>query len=274
MFSRFVLALLAASSLACAGNVAPRSREAPQHAQRRAGAPFVVATFNVNFAIPDDPSTIDAVQRLDADVILLQETNEAWERSLAPWVLARGLHARYWRSSRWPAGGAGVLSRWPIRDERSVDSAVDWFQAHRFIVDAERGAVELVNVHLQPPVSDGSVVRGWFDAPAQHEREIARVFERLVTGRERALIVAGDFNEPEDRGAVAWLARERAMCSALPGFAPDATTWRWSVGPVELTQRLDHVVYSPRALRATEARVLALGRSDHLPVRVVFEWRR
>ncbi len=236
--------------------------------------PLVVATFNVNFAIPEDPTTVEAVQRLDADVTLLQETNEAWERALAPWVRARGLHARFWHPDGLPAGGAGVLSRWPIRDERSLDSAVGWFQAHRFIVETSGGPVEFVNVHLQPPVRDGSAVRGWFDAPAQHEREIAAVFAQLVTHRARALIVAGDFNEPEDRGAVAWLARERALCSVLPGFAPDATTWRWNVGPVELTQRLDHVVYSPRALRATEARVLALGRSDHLPVRVVFRWRR
>lgn len=233
-----------------------------------------MATFNVNFAIPDDAPTIAAVQQLDADVLLLQETNAQWERSLARWIAERHLHARFWRSERWPAGGAGVVSRWPIRDERSVDSAVGWFQAHRFNVRTPRGEVAFVNVHLQPPITDGSPVRGWFDAPAQHEREIAHALRALGPTRARATIVAGDFNEPEGRGAVAWLNRERELCSALPAFEPDAPTWRWTVGPVELTERLDHILYSPRSFEALEARVLRLGRSDHLPVRAVLRWRR
>lgn len=233
----------------------------------------MVATFNVNFAIPEDEATVRAAQSLDADVILLQETNPAWERALAPWVQANALHARYWHSEQWPAGGAAVISRWPLRDVRSVDSAVGWFQAHRFMIDHRCGAIEWVNVHLQPPITNGSPVRGWFDAPARHEREMAALFERLVTREGRALIVAGDFNEPEDRGAVQWLARTQRLSSVLPGFQPDATTWRWDLGPVELTHRLDHIVFSPRALAPVEARVLPLGRSDHLPVRAVFAVR-
>lgn len=235
---------------------------------------FVVATFNVNFAIPRDPATIRAARELDADVLLLQETSPEWQASLQPWISERRLHARFWHSDRYPAGGAGVVSRWPIRDELSVDSAVDWFQAHRFIADSPCGPIELVNVHLQPPITDGSVVRGWFDAPSQHEREVTRVFEVLRFSAQNPLVVAGDFNEPEDRGAVAWLNRHRRLTSALPGFQPDATTWRWPVGPIELTQRLDHVMYNPRALRALDVRVVHAGRSDHLPVRAVFRWQR
>ncbi len=235
---------------------------------------FVIATYNVNFAIPQDAPTIRAVRELDADVLLLQETSPEWQASLTPWIREQRLHSRFWHSDRFPAGGAGVVSRWPIRDEVSVDSAVDWFQAHRFIADSPCGPIELVNVHLQPPISDGSVVRGWFDAPSQHEREITRVFERVDTAAQRPLIIAGDFNEPEDRGAVAWLNRHRRLTSALPGFQPNATTWHWPVGPIELEQRLDHVMYNPRAMRAIDARVIYAGNSDHRPVRAVFRWQR
>jgi endonuclease/exonuclease/phosphatase (EEP) superfamily protein YafD len=201
---------VALASIGCARSARP---EPATRAALSADEALTVATFNVNFAIAEDAATIAAVQRIDVDVLLLQETNARWERSLAPWIAERRLHARFWRSERLPAGGAGVVSRWPISDERSVDSAVGWFQAHRFNVRAPRGAL-------------------------------------------------------------AWLNRERALCSALPGFEPDATTWRWTVGPIELTERLDHIVYSPRELEAVDARVLRVGQSDHLPVRAVFRWRR
>lgn len=261
-------ALIACGSVGCASSLVSR---APRAVPR---ATLTIATYNVNFAIPDDPSTVAAVQSLDVDVILLQETNAEWERSLEAWIAQRGLHSRFWRSSQWPAGGAGVISRWPISEEQSVDSAVGWFQAHRFNVRSPRGVISLVNVHLQPPITEGSPVRGWFDAPRQHEREIEHALRTMGDTHARATVIAGDFNEPEGRGAVAWLNRERALCSALPGFAPDATTWRWNVGPIELTERLDHIAYSPRELEAIDVRVLHVGRSDHLPVRAVFRWRR
>lgn len=236
----------------------------------------MLATYNVNFAIAGDEPTMRALRELAADVVLLQETNEAWESALGPWIEREGLHARFWHSRDWPAGGAAIVSRWPLRSVRTAPSAVQWFDAQRAIVEGPCGAIEVVNVHLQPPVTrDGALVRGWFEAPTQHEREINALWSAIVRREDAiATIVAGDFNEPEDRGAVAWLARERRMTSAVAGFAPRATTWRWSVGPFTLEQRLDHVVYDPTQLRALDARVLRAGRSDHLPVRVEFAHRR
>ncbi len=230
----------------------------------------------MNFAIAGDASTIRALGELAADVVLLQETNEAWEGALRPWIEREHLYARFWHSRDWPAGGAAIVSRWPLRALRSTPSAVQWFDAHRALVDGPCGAIEVVNVHLQPPVSrDGGLVRGWFEAPSMHEREISALFSALVRRDEAiATIVGGDFNEPEDRGAVAWLARSGRMTSAIAGAAPGATTWRWPAGPFTLEQRLDHVVYDPRQLRALDARVVRAGRSDHFPVRVEFAHRR
>ncbi|MCA9616405.1 MAG: endonuclease/exonuclease/phosphatase family protein, partial [Myxococcales bacterium] len=42
-----------------------------------------VATYNVNFGLAGEATTTDAITALEVDVLLLQETNAAWERALA-----------------------------------------------------------------------------------------------------------------------------------------------------------------------------------------------
>ena len=49
-----------------------------------------VATYNVNFGLAGETTTADAVRALEVDVLLLQETNAAWERALAEPLRARG----------------------------------------------------------------------------------------------------------------------------------------------------------------------------------------
>lgn len=60
--------------------------------------------------------------------------------------------------------------------------------------------------------------------------------------------------------------QNRRMISALPRFKVGANTWRWPVGSLTVRQRLDHIVYDPAQVTCLGARVLKLGRSDHLPV--------
>ena len=78
------------------------------------------------------------------------------------------------------------------------------------------GPVQLLNVHLRPPVSDrGSWVSGYVTTGDDRERELKRFYEQ--TRRDVPLIVAGDFNDGEGSGVVRWL-QGKGMRNALREF--------------------------------------------------------
>src|SRR4029077_5180240 len=189
-------------------------------------------------------------------------------------ALRAKLGATYPHAAFYPRGGAGgigVMSRLPIRAQELMWREEDdgWFPALRLVLDTPLGDVQVLVVHLRPPVSDGgSFIAGHFTSPAIHEKEIARFCQTL----DHALptLVVGDFNEEEDGRAVAYLARaEWKMKSALPEFAPDRPTWRWPTSFGTFERRFDHLVYDFR-LEPLSVEVIDAGRSDHLPVVGVF----
>src|SRR5688572_3439388 len=95
------------------------------------------------------------------------------------------------------------------------------------------GPVQVLNVHLRPPVSDrGSWVSGYLTTRHDREREMQRFYARLWA--DAALIVAGDFNEGENGGVLDWL-RRKGMRNALPEFDRSTATWEWrtSIGTLK-----------------------------------------
>ncbi len=229
-------------------------------------------TYNVNFGIAGDGPTLAAIDAGRADVVLLQEISKSWEEALHTRFDGAYPHAVFF--PRGGAGGIGVMSRLPIRAQQLIPREEDdgWFPALRLVLESPLGPLQVLVVHLRPPVSDGgSFVAGHFTAPAIHEREIARFCQTL--DRELPTVVAGDFNEEEDGRAIAYLARGACanwkMTSALPEFAPDRPTWRWPTTFHTFERRLDHIVYDGR-LEPLSVEVLDAGRSDHFPVVGVF----
>jgi hypothetical protein len=71
-------------------------------------------TYNVNFALAHDRETRDAIGSTDADVVLLQETNDAWAGVIRARHAGRYPHMRFAAPGRMLAGGLGVISRWPF----------------------------------------------------------------------------------------------------------------------------------------------------------------
>jgi endonuclease/exonuclease/phosphatase family metal-dependent hydrolase len=225
---------------------------------------LVVMTYNVNYGLEGDRSGLEAIRRGAADVVLLQETNPGWEQTLRGELHGIYPFMQFAHSDRWPAGGLGVLSRFPFEVRDVSPSPEGWFFAWRVMVHAPAADVQVLNVHLRPAISDdGSVVKGYFTTPAVRRREL----EHHVKLLEPAIpaLVVGDFNEDEAGAASAVLAA-LGMRSALPDFEPDQTTWRWPVGPFTIRRRFDHIFYAPASWVCVGARVVDAGRSDHLPV--------
>lgn len=228
----------------------------------RPGEPVLtVATYNVNFGLEGDPAGIEAIRATDADLVVLQETTPSWEQALR-----RELGAAYPRMvfrHHGAAGGMAVLSRVPVKEEEWIDSPSGWFPGWRLVATTKLGKVQLLAVHLHPPVSEGgSYVSGYVTTGRVREEELGAFLDGLDP--ELPTLVLGDFNEEED-GDACQLLVARGMVSVLRDWQPDQPTWRWQTSLGHISFRLDHVFHD-RALAPLEARALEAGRSDHLPV--------
>ncbi len=250
--------LLLGASQACEQKRAPRLPTPGR-------ASIKVMTYNVNFGLAGDDETAAAIDGW-ADLVLLQETNEQWERALRKRLAKSYPYMAFRHCCR--AGGLAVLSKHPFEQKEYIEpQAGGWFPAWRLLVDSPLGKLQVLNLHLHPPVSDsGSVVSGYFTTPAVREAEISQYFPHLDPSLPT--IVAGDFNESAGGRAIVYL-EERGYRSALPQFAGSQNTWRWKTSVGTVRSQLDHLVYNDK-LEPLDVQVMREGRSDHLPVRGIF----
>lgn len=220
-----------------------------------------VATFNVNFGVADRMANIEAIEAIDADVVLLQETTLAAEDRYRDALGERYPHILFQDCCR--AGGLGILSKHPIAEETYLASETGWFPAWLVAIEGPLGRVQFLDVHLRPPVSDsGSWVKGYFTTRDDRRAEIEGFWGFVDPAVPT--IVAGDFNEGPNGHAIEFLA-DAGLRSALPQVDPRADTWHWPLKVGELRSMLDHIVYDGR-LALLHAEVREVGDSDHYPV--------
>ena len=233
-------------------------RETPgPSALPRSPRELTLATFNVYFPAADDAETVAAVGETGADVVLLQEISPRWRE-----VLEHRYAETYPHRAFAPAGGAGglgVLSRFPLRDDGVLKAPIK-HPAWLLTVHTPAGALTLLNVHLRASRRPGqNLVAGLFSMSSDHEREI-RAF--VDAARVEPDVIAGDFNEGPRGGAVSWLIG-RGFVDALERHHPGEATFRTMAGIYAST--LDHVLVGPQ-LSIIDAWVLRRGNSDHWPL--------
>jgi endonuclease/exonuclease/phosphatase family metal-dependent hydrolase len=221
-------------------------------------------TYNVNYANPDPDSTLDAIEKADVDVVLLQEVTSEWKQHLVARFEKLYPHQVFRIHTR-AAGGLAVLSKVPITAEEVIPSPErGWFPAQRIVVDTAFGDVQILNVHLRPAIDGGSWIKGFMTTPPLRRREIESYWRKLA--RNMPTVVAGDFNEDATGSALAYLTRQKLSRVATQG----PTTWRYQVhgksGVSDLLKMdIDHVMIDER-LNARDAEVIDAGASDHRPV--------
>ncbi len=249
----------------CGVTASACSRPDPQPiAASPAKTHFRVMTYNVNFGLRGDQAGVDAVASASPDVVFFQETTDEWEAALVGGLGARFPHHKFEQThDQLAAGGMGVMSRWPITSIETLTDGGGPFFAWRVILDAPGGPLQVLDVHLRPPMSDtGSWVVGYFSTRGHREREakahVAKLDPTLPT------LVLGDFNEEDDGMALA-VFRDHGFSSALPQYHPNVDTWQWPVGSITLRFRLDHILYNKHFV-ALDANIVDGGRSDHAPV--------
>lgn len=249
--------------LVLAGLVAACGPEtAPVAAPERPGVVRVLS-YNVNFGLAGDQAGVQAVSDAAADVVFLQETNAAWEAALTRALAKRYPHRRFTPPADWPAGGMGVMSRFPIVALEELPPAGGPFFAWRVVLETNVGRIQVLNVHLRPPMSDGgSWVIGYFSTRESRLQEIEAHARSLAPSLPT--LVVGDFNEEADGLAVQALAK-RGFVDAVATQHGNAPTWHWPLRGITLKFQLDHLMHDAR-LVATTSTIVAAGRSDHFPI--------
>lgn len=231
------------------------------------GPHFRVMTYNVNWGGAGADAAVEIIRRSGADIVCLQKTTPAWEQLLGAELRGEYPFAEFRSSEGRAGGGLAFLSKRRGGEIAYVPSNTGWFDGWIKIFETPIGPVQVLNVHLRPPVSDGGGwVSGYFSTRDDRVREMERFFDR----RDATLpiLVAGDFNDGEDSRVVHWL-EKRGMVNALPQFDSSTATWEWRTSVATLRRRMDHIVYSS-ALHCSSARVIRAGGSDHFPVEGVF----
>ena len=154
-----------------------------------------------------------------------------------------------------PVWGDAVLSRWPVRDPRTLPLAAvgapTGAQALAVTLDLGDGVrTAVVSTHLQPPPGTGPVVQA---------RAVADFATRYAAGRP--LVVAGDLNtEPGDEAFAEFT--DAGLVDALAAARPLATS------PADdPRQQIDHIFVSP-GLTPSDPVAPRSTASDHLPVAV------
>jgi endonuclease/exonuclease/phosphatase family metal-dependent hydrolase len=244
--------------------------EAAEHQGNGAAAELSVLSYNVNYGLAGDHAGIEAILDADADLVLLQETTPEWEQALrsSDPINAAWPHQHFHHCCG--AGGLAILSRWPITELEILEPPDDpdaWFPAARAVIATPEGQLELLDVHLRPPVK--TEAQGWIGAlsstPAVRKAEI----EHYLASLDPALptIVAGDFNEGDGGSALDTL-EAAGFVDTLAQLRVRGHTWRWGA----LRGRLDHVLVDEQ-LEPVRGEIMHAGRSDHLPLRVLLRSR-
>jgi endonuclease/exonuclease/phosphatase (EEP) superfamily protein YafD len=220
-------------------------------AARRARSVRIV-TANLRYD-NDRPRELAAeLERLRADVLVLQEVTPQWWRLLQ----GTGLVGRFddvTRVLRDDAGGTAVLARYGMSAKRTF-TVEGWPVLQVDLLVPRR--VRLLAVHPVPPSH-------YFD---RHRRMTRRTTSLARAALRDGLptVVAGDFNATQYNG---WLGQLRNLGLQSAHEArgrPLATTWPNGMQPVP-PLRLDHVFMTDELLPVTVGEGDGDG-SDHRPV--------
>ena len=221
---------------------------------------FSVLSLNVLQDNREYDRTIDLIERIDADIVLLMETDQAWADAVQPAlsgypeVLSQPLDNKY---------GLMFASRLPMRDAAIRDLAQKDTPSVMATIGLGKSEFRLVGLHPRPP------------QPGQDTEE--RDAELVVAAREARgakmpVIAIGDFND------VAWSDTTRLFMQIGQFIDPRIGRGTYATFPADMTWLgwpLDHLFVTDEFL-IDKMQVLGPVGSDHRPIlaRMCLDWDR
>lgn len=176
--TRFVRCVLfTALSIAAVSSQLGRAAESPASPSLR------ILTYNVNWGEPRPELAAQTIGDSGADIVCLQETTRLWEQFLRTALATNYLFMKFRESTTRTGGGFAFLSKVPAREIAFVPSDTGWFGGWIMRFETALGPVQVLNVHLHPPVSDrGSWLSGYFTTKDDRVREIERFYAARASG--------------------------------------------------------------------------------------------
>lgn len=220
-----------------------------------------VVQINVLRSNRDTQPAIDWIRQQDADIVVVQETDERWLTALN-----QGLSSTYSHRQAQPMDnnfGMAVFSRFPLVDPETsllVHMAIPCLFSQ---VDTPKGPVRLLAVHPPPPMSGfNSKLRD-----ATLERLVPRVAQAEQAGE--AVLVVGDLNATPWSHAFRAFVKKTGMVDTQrwSGLQP---TWKAKLGRVGIP--IDHVLIS-KEFEVVRRDLGPHNGSDHLPVVVDLRYK-
>jgi exonuclease III len=249
-----------------------------------------VLSYNVNDEAAHNPTRrrriLRAIFSSGAQIILLQETNPSWEELLREDAVALEFLYTYFHHpgpSDRKAGGSAILSQFPLDVDKiqmfdfsdkvsgsvfpsmvcDVSIPMKSVKGSSKTISSTQGSkvtITIANIHFRPPVNlDGSA---WLDTARITEpiriTEAKELIRRSQESKRTFDIIAGDFNEGDDGGAIRYLIKE-GYTNALNQYVPRSKeTHRWNYfGKVwQLRKRLDHILWRSNSLSSTRERLI------------------
>jgi endonuclease/exonuclease/phosphatase (EEP) superfamily protein YafD len=224
---------------------------------------FTVVTYNVLFRNADYLKVVDNIERLNADVVALQEMEPPLVVEIEARLRDRYPYRRY---TYWQV----ILSRYPIMEYEAFRiGGDDGLPAQRAVLDIEGRQVVFYNVHPRAPALRihplAPLGRGLLiGVVTEGTEKDLRLLRARLDGEALPVIVAGDLNitdqhphYPRVRGDLrdAYLESGWGM-----GF-----TFRRFLRLGFAMWRIDYILHS-RHLKSVAARTGEFGGSDHRPV--------
>eukprot|EP01100_Stratorugosa_tubuloviscum_P006106 TRINITY_DN2650_c0_g2_i1.p1 TRINITY_DN2650_c0_g2~~TRINITY_DN2650_c0_g2_i1.p1 ORF type:complete len:434 (-),score=144.88 TRINITY_DN2650_c0_g2_i1:56-1357(-) len=239
---------------------------------------FSLATYNLNYALCvigtlpiEENSIVEALISCQADIVCLQETSIDWEFFLKTHQTLKQIYKYFLFQAPGnhsiPAGGIGIISKFPISSCKSIESPVRWFPAHLYEISVPNpiGVIQVLNLHLRPPLTESALplLHAYVNSKSERVKEV--LFYSKYIDFKKPIIVCGDFNEGINGASVQFWIKNMLMNHCLKEHKSQIATWHWKLpGGLEVSAQFDHMFYAN--LLCKSARCIHSGVSDHYPV--------
>ena len=247
-----------------------------------------ILTYNVDFSTVQDPiktrTILSAMDKANADIVCLQETNPKWEESLL--ACCKYEHFYFHHPQNRPAGGLAILSKFQIQSCHVMNTNIPGSVFPALFVtlqiihddnDNDPVLLRLANIHLRPPLELNGTAT--LSTPRTTRPIRTQELHHYTSYGSCLDLLVGDFNEQDTYlNQMITIMKPNSWRNALTEFVPKKKeTHIWPFAYLfSLKKRLDHIFYNTQTLVCHSCTVIPgyeYGASDHQPVLGQFTFR-
>lgn len=251
---RAVMAVLGATLVWNGGLLAPYYLPSSQPDIAAGGATVSLISLNVYTGNTDKRAVNDYLRERSADLVVVMEVDERWERALAE---LHDLYPHQFIQSRPDNFGIGLLSREPLAQSQFVNAGNTHLPTIVARVEREGRSFVIVATHPLPPIGASKT--------RERDSQLRAVADTVKTS-SLPCVVAGDFNATPWSSAFRDLTARSGLRDSALGRGVQGS---WNAKSPLIRLPIDHVLV-PASAKVIRRAVGPNVGSDHFPVEVEF----